>query len=143
MEKDEKGKTLPRKVGMAPIQRENTEYEFTTIFDMIPDSHFVTVSKDRTGLFDGQLFQPSEQTGKLFLDWLNSATESVNTPENPQHLDVLTLANFKAEVIKLGVSVEDLENAAAQTYNVKTLSELTKNQATDLYKALKSKAGVK
>ncbi len=36
---------------MAPIQRDDLVYEFTTVFDIGPD-HVAVTSKDRTGLFD-------------------------------------------------------------------------------------------
>jgi hypothetical protein len=72
-EKDDRGKTVIRKLGEAPIQRDGMEYEFTTVFDVAID-HKAAVSKDRTGLFDGQFFQITEETGQQFMGWLNSAT---------------------------------------------------------------------
>jgi hypothetical protein len=39
--------------------------------------HFVTVCKDRTGLFIDQRFQVTEETGRKLLDWLGSAPEIV------------------------------------------------------------------
>jgi hypothetical protein len=68
---DTGGKKVPRKVGMAPIQRDGMEYEFTTVLDLAMD-HNAMSSKDRTGLFDGQIFRPTIETGKLFMIWLNT-----------------------------------------------------------------------
>lgn len=70
---NEKGKQAPKKVGMAPVQRDGMEYEFTTVFD-IAMNHEAEVSKDRTGLFpaDG-FFKISEDTGKLLAQWIGSA----------------------------------------------------------------------
>lgn len=70
LEQNEKGKTSPRKVGLAPIQRDGMEYEFTTVFDIAMD-HNAHVSKDRTGLFDGQIAKLSSETGESFIKWLN------------------------------------------------------------------------
>lgn len=67
LEENAGGKKAPKKVGMAPIQREGMEYEFTTVFDLSLN-HSATVSKDRTGLFDGQIFVPSRKTGKQLVD---------------------------------------------------------------------------
>jgi hypothetical protein len=78
LEPDSKGRLTPRRVGLAPIMRDGTEYEFTTVFDGDLD-HFVTVSKDRTGLFIDQRFQVTEETGRKLLAWLNSAPE-IPTP---------------------------------------------------------------
>lgn len=72
LELNEKGKQAPKKVGLAPIQRDGMEYEFTTVFDLAMD-HNAAVSKDRTGLFDGQLFKPSKETGAKIMKWLKAA----------------------------------------------------------------------
>lgn len=69
MEQNEKGKSAPKKVGLAPIQRDGLEYEFTVVFDIGMDHQFV-VSKDRTGLFDGTITTITESTGQTIKDWL-------------------------------------------------------------------------
>lgn len=70
VETNDQGKSIPRKVGLAPIMRDGVEYEFTTVFDL--DMHHQAVaSKDRTGLFDEQPFTVTEHTGEQFLQWLN------------------------------------------------------------------------
>lgn len=66
-----RGKATPKKVGMAPVQREGQEYEFTVAFDMSMEN-LASVSKDRTSLFSGQFFKPSEETGRKIIDWLAS-----------------------------------------------------------------------
>jgi hypothetical protein len=60
------------KLGLAFVQREGLEYEFTVVLDLAVDSHIATSTKDRTRLFDGQYTTPSEETGRQLLDWLNS-----------------------------------------------------------------------
>ena len=55
---DGSGKKRPIKVGLAPVQRDGMEYEFTVMLD-IDMGHVATASKDRTGLFDGQLDRKS------------------------------------------------------------------------------------
>jgi hypothetical protein len=72
VEQNEKGKQAPRKVGLAPIQREGMEYEFTTVFDVAMD-HAAAVSKDRTGLFDGRIERITKKTGEEFMAWLGGA----------------------------------------------------------------------
>lgn len=69
---NDRGKSAPRRAGMESIQRDGMDYEFTVVFDMEPERHFVTVSKDRTGLFDGQNFQPTEETGIKISEWLKT-----------------------------------------------------------------------
>lgn len=72
LEKNDKGKMVPQKVGMAPQQREGMEYEFTTVFDVMMN-HETTVSKDRTKIFDGKVFKITEKTGQLIRKWLDGA----------------------------------------------------------------------
>jgi hypothetical protein len=70
------GKQRPRKVGMAPIQREGMDYEFTTVFDLSVPDHLATVSKDRTSLFDGKPpFKPDAGTGQQLVDWLEKGVD--------------------------------------------------------------------
>lgn len=83
MEKDGTGKTTVRKIGMAPIQREGMDYEFTVVFSVDAD-HTATPSKDRTSMFDGTVFQINERTGKQLKSWLESgAIESEPKAEPP------------------------------------------------------------
>jgi hypothetical protein len=87
LELNEKGKSVPKKVGMAPIQRDGAEYQFTTVFDLAMD-HAATTSKDRTGLFDGQYFKPTKETGERLMTWLASAKpEEPTKPAPPPAVD--------------------------------------------------------
>lgn len=74
---NEKGKIEIRKVGLAPVQREGMDYEFGTVFDVAP-SHMASVSKDRTGLFDGTIFTITQDTGKILRKWLDDGAEIPN-----------------------------------------------------------------
>ena len=71
---NERGKTEIRKVGLAPVQRDGMDYEFTTIFDL-GVNHSATTSKDRTSLFDGQIFKLSEETGQTLKTWLETGVD--------------------------------------------------------------------
>lgn len=74
-EKDDKGKTVIRKLGMAPVQREGMEYEFTVFLDVGMD-HTATASKDRTSLFDGQFLKLDGKVSKKLLAWLNTGKDA-------------------------------------------------------------------
>ena len=69
---DEKGKKVPKKVGMAPVQREGLDYEFTLVFDVDQERHIATSSKDRTGIFDGFFGKLTEEHGRAIRSWLDS-----------------------------------------------------------------------
>jgi len=79
IEQNDKGKSAPRKLGLAPIQRDGIEYEFTTVFD-IAMNHEASASKDRTGLYDGKFFQITEKTGEEIKKWLG-VMENIEEPK--------------------------------------------------------------
>ena len=80
---DDKGKTVIKKLGMAPVQREGMDYEFTVVMDLSTD-HIATSTKDRTSLFDGQHFKPTEETGTTFLAWLNKGKAETQPEPSPK-----------------------------------------------------------
>lgn len=75
IEKDERGKSVPVKKGMEPIQRAGLEYEFTVVLDMDNYRHMAAAGKDRTKLFDSQVFIPDESTGQALMKWLESGSD--------------------------------------------------------------------
>lgn len=74
LEMNDKGKSVPKKVGLAPIQRDGMEYEFTVVLDLGMD-HQAISSKDRTGLFDSKVFTPTEETGETLVKWLTTTSK--------------------------------------------------------------------
>ena len=74
LETNDKGKQTPKKVGLAPVQREGMEYEFTVMMD-VDINHNATSSKDRTSLFDGRVFKLSPEVGQTLLGWLDSGKD--------------------------------------------------------------------
>lgn len=75
LETNDKGKQQPKKVGLAPVQREGMEYEFTVMLD-VDMNHIASASKDRTSLFDGQYFKINKDTGSKLLEWLEMGSEA-------------------------------------------------------------------
>jgi len=80
LETNAQGKQVPKKVGMAPVQRDGMEYEFSVMLD-IDINHIASTSKDRTGLFDGQYFKIDAEIGKTLLGWLNSGVDAPKPAE--------------------------------------------------------------
>lgn len=79
-EKDERGKTTIKKVGLAPIMRDGIQYEFTTVWD-VDQNHQAQSSKDRTGLFGDGIEQITENHGKRLLEWLASGAVAQDEPK--------------------------------------------------------------
>lgn len=66
---------VPRKIGMAPIQRQGMEYEFDVVGDL-DVNHMLTVSKTRCPSVDGvQIVKPGIDFFKPILEWLNEGVE--------------------------------------------------------------------
>ncbi|SRR5579885_978805 len=74
LETDEKGKASVKKLGLAPVQRDGMEYEFTVFFDISQD-HYAKSSKDRTDMFKNEVLILDEQTGQRLLKWLNEGKD--------------------------------------------------------------------
>lgn len=73
MEVNERGKTVPVKIGLAPVQRENTEYEFDIVFQL-DRQHTATLSKDTTFLDSWSGVITPELGGQLG-EWLSQGVE--------------------------------------------------------------------
>lgn len=73
MEQNERGKTVPVKLGLAPVQRENTEYEFDIVLN-IARNHVANASKDTTFLdtWSGVI---TPELGKSLKEWLSDGVE--------------------------------------------------------------------
>ena len=73
-EKDERGKTNIRKVGMAAVQREGVEYEFDVVGDMEPDRNTLVISKTRCPDLAGAVLEkPGPEFGETLQRWLAGA----------------------------------------------------------------------
>lgn len=77
------------------------DYEFSLVFDL-NNEHTVTVSKDRTSLFDGQSFTLSPDVGSKLLDWLNSGKDipdvrELNERKQSIYREYLALFNGNAQ----------------------------------------------
>ena len=71
------GKKKVVKLGMKTEQRDGFEYEFTVVLDLVHDGHFATASKDRTGLFAGDVQPVTPETGRTLLSWLETGAEDM------------------------------------------------------------------
>lgn len=77
IEQNDRGKSVPRKVGLKPIQREGLEYEFDVIGDLDLDNT-LTVSKTRIPMLHGAvILKPGPELGETIRDWLADGVETV------------------------------------------------------------------
>lgn len=106
MEPNDKGKMQPVKIGLAPVQRDNTEYEFDIAMNIARD-HTASVSKDTTFLdsFCGVI---TPEIGRQLHDWLDNGKE----PERCADCGGLITA-YKEK------SVRDIAEGSLKTYGRK------------------------
>jgi len=80
-EKDERsGKTVVRKVGMAPVQRDGMEYEFDLVADLDQDNNLI-VSKSRCPAMTGQVVRRAGlDVAATLREWLTDGVASVDEP---------------------------------------------------------------
>lgn len=82
MEENAKGKQAPRKVGLAPIQRDGMEYEFDVTGDM-DLNNTLHVSKSRCPAIAGKSYKlPGKELADILTKWLSTGeTAKVITPK--------------------------------------------------------------
>lgn len=73
MEENDRGKMVPVKLGLAPVQRENVEYEFDIVMNIGTD-HQAMISKDTTFL-DNWSGIITPELGAQLRDWLDHGAE--------------------------------------------------------------------
>ena len=121
------GRTVqrPRKIGMAPIQRQGMEYEFTIVGDIDTD-HTLSITKSRmSGVADAVITKPGKEFFAQILAWLNSGAAPVvpvtqtpsPAPQAEQTTDPMSLETAEAVVNSHGVRYGDLDS--------ETLSNMT------------------
>jgi hypothetical protein len=70
LEANDRGKMVPKKVGLEPVQRDGMEFEFDVVGELDLD-HRLTITKSRYEGFDGAAFdKPGADFGRQLLGWL-------------------------------------------------------------------------
>lgn len=137
IETNERGKQTPRKVGMAPVQREGAEYEFSVVFDLQADHH-ATVSKDRTELFSNTLTHPINLADKKvatdLLNWLSSAkAEEVSAPQFEPKPVSYASAEFVRDLVAIwreaGVPDDEMRESIRGEFEIETLKQIPQSHA--------------
>lgn len=77
---DDRGRTAPKRVGLAPEQGKGIEYEFDLLMEINPD-HVASIIKDRTGKYqDKTITKPGEDLGRDLAAWLAEGKQPVSAP---------------------------------------------------------------
>lgn len=123
MQENDRGKMQPVKVGLAPVQREDTEYEFDIVLD-IARNHIATASKDTTFLDKfGAVITP--ELGAQLKNWLDSGTE----PERCESCGkTIVSENGKTATQIIDAGVKNLGKKLCYTCFAKEYREMKKEE---------------
>lgn len=134
---NEKGKLAPVKRGLAPIQRDGIEYEFTLMFDLDQNHNFVC-TKDRTGLFgNADIPEPlNREIAEKLLTWLNSgeakedhSAKHFEIKKEPSQLFLDLKSKLETEAFTL-FSLDIFSKEIAENKNLLSSSELEELRET-------------
>jgi len=97
-EKDGAGKTVIKKIGLAPVQRQGMEYEFTIVGD-IDTEHNLVISKSRMDtLADAVVSKPDVKWFGRIADWLGSAKPAPAPAQKAEQPTGVTAIEYPAEL---------------------------------------------
>lgn len=106
VEQNEKGKSIPRKIGLAPIQREGLEYEFDLIGELSVD-HELSMTKTRCpALADEVLSKPGKGLAETLRAWVDDSADSLEEAQTAQNDWVARISDVQ--------SLEELESIRVQ-----------------------------
>lgn len=117
IEQNDRGKSAPRRVGMAPVFRDGAEYEFTVILD-VSNTNSAVSTKDRTGLFPAdRIIHPhiTEETGREIRNWLTSDTAQSSPAPAPQPTPTAPTAQESSTPPACQPAIDRLQELMSQT----------------------------
>jgi hypothetical protein len=150
VETNEKGKSVPKKVGLAPIQREGMDFEFDIVLDL-DLNHNAQSTKDRSSLFDGRLVsKPDEKIGKQILEWLDRGQQPAPAANAaaPARTSIFNESGFLTgeketkemlDAIQKATTVERLNSIDESRQKGLSTKKLTEDQAKRLADAITSR----
>lgn len=133
MEEDEKGKKVPRKIGMAPVQRDGLEYEFD-LYGQMDFSNTITITKTRCPDMNGRTCtNPGAAFFAPFKQWLEEGYVAPDAITSDQ----LTIINQLKNDLQI---VDEIFNGRLKSlYGVTNLLAINSTQADELIRKLSEK----
>lgn len=127
---NERGKAEVKKLGLADVQREGWEYEFTVAFE-IDIAHLATASKDRSGVFMSRMpFTISEETGQELLAWAEGGAVDLKALKQ----------EVSRQLGRIGVPGDTPPAKAKEIIHEQTALEFSDENLPEIVKRLKSLA---
>jgi hypothetical protein len=104
VQKDSEGRTKIVKLGMQPIQRDGTEYEFDVLLDMDIHNNAVVGKTRCVALTDEVFSKPGQEIADILSEWLTGAPPPDR--RTPDELRKEAGAKIKNRLAEIGVDVE-------------------------------------
>ncbi|HOB90125.1 MAG TPA: ATP-binding protein [Candidatus Colwellbacteria bacterium] len=123
-------RTEVKKLGLAPVQREGMEYEFTIFFDT-DQNHNTKASKDRTNMFANEVFILDESIGARIKKWLETGKL------DPRKIRAEIVSQLK-DRLEFGMPTNQQDAAEFIRFAIKRLTNLepTEENYPEILKAL-------
>lgn len=115
VERDERGKTIIRKLGLAPVQRDGVEYEFDIIGDLTID-HTLLITKSRMDTLSGRIIErPDGTVADEMAAWLRDGAPLPARFDRGQLVGRIQRLTEQAQRLGIFVALPDLETADEMT----------------------------
>lgn len=134
LEANERGKMTPKKVGLAPVQRDGIEYEFDIAGDLDLD-HNLIISKTRCAALDGQVIaKPGQAFAETVKAWLTDGAVVTSPHEREGKMKQLrALRTQERELLqKQGVEQKPLDKAEVEVLSDADLDALIRQTESNV-----------
>jgi len=145
-EKDDRGRTFQKKIGLQPVQREGLEFEFDVCGDFDLDTNTFMIGKTRLPFLKGKTFvKPGRELAEQIHGWLSSPDAAKSTAKAaPDVVEKAEPVGARAEAHALFIAmvgaasnVEEYTECSKKYVSSKDLFSST--QLSDQMKALRQK----
>jgi hypothetical protein len=103
LDRDDRGKTVPRKVGLAPVMRDGIEYEFDVCGEM-DQENTLQVTKSRCPKLSGGVFpKPGRELADVLKEWLGAGAAPDQLRQPPSDAPVTPVEPNKGSRLVNGV----------------------------------------
>lgn len=109
IEEDSRGKKVPKKIGLAPVQRDGLDYEFDVVADMTLENEMI-IGKTRCPALAQKTFsKPGKDVADILNEWLSTG---VAMPEPEKAVEVLApVSPFASKVAELAAKIAEAKAA--------------------------------
>jgi len=143
-DRDERGKTVIRKVGLQPVQRDGMEYEFDIVGDIDHD-HKLVITKSRIpALSDAVIPKPGGELASQLREWLEAGTEQAQPASafapstTPGGLVLPGQLSLMRQLYSAAGMRSSYWEEVREKYKVESSSQLRQEQAAEVIAHLRS-----